>query len=29
VLGKDAQGRMHERSALPVVFVPLTGTGDG
>jgi len=29
VLGKDAQGRMHERSVLPVVFVPLTGTGDG
>ena len=28
VLGKDAQGRVHERSVLPVVFVPLTGTED-
>lgn len=25
VLSKDAQGRVHERSVLPVVFVPLTG----
>jgi protein-L-isoaspartate(D-aspartate) O-methyltransferase len=25
VLSKDDQGRVHERSVLPVVFVPLTG----
>jgi protein-L-isoaspartate(D-aspartate) O-methyltransferase len=29
VLGKDAQGRVHQRSVLPVVFVPLTGAADG
>lgn len=29
VLGKDAQGRVHERSVLPVVFVPLTGAQGG
>jgi protein-L-isoaspartate(D-aspartate) O-methyltransferase len=27
VLSKDAQGRVHERAVLPVVFVPLTGAG--
>jgi protein-L-isoaspartate(D-aspartate) O-methyltransferase len=27
VLSKDAQGRVHQRSVLPVVFVPLTGAG--
>lgn len=26
VLDKDAQGNVHERRVLPVVFVPLTGT---
>jgi protein-L-isoaspartate(D-aspartate) O-methyltransferase len=29
VLNKDAQGRIHERAVLPVVFVPLTGAGSG
>lgn len=29
VLSKDAQGRLHERAVLPVVFVPLTGAGSG
>jgi protein-L-isoaspartate(D-aspartate) O-methyltransferase len=28
VLSKDAQGRVHERNVLPVVFVPLTGAED-
>lgn len=28
-LSKDAQGRVHERAVLPVVFVPLTGAGSG
>ena len=27
VLEKDARGAIHERSALPVSFVPLTGDG--
>jgi protein-L-isoaspartate(D-aspartate) O-methyltransferase len=29
VLSKDEQGRVQERSVLPVVFVPLTGATDG
>lgn len=28
VLSKDAEGRVHEHSVLPVVFVPLTGADD-
>ena len=29
VLNKDAQGRVHQRGVLPVVFVPLTGAAGG